>query len=347
MTKKTLQLLGVFVLIIAFSLNGCSNTGQEFFNYGTGSSESGTSTTPAVQGITNLNSPGNAARTGDWIQIDGSAFGVAQGGGNVKCTFDNNSSANATLFNEWNNTQIICQVPQAPTKGSGFEARAMVGVLVITDTGYSSSQSSIDYNPTPNPTPTTTPPSPSPSPSSSVSPSPSPTSSISPSPSVSPSPSPSPTSSLALPAVTGVDPTSVSVGGPITITGTGFGSSRDAGASYVDFLPIDGEHYGISESYALWSDTQIVCTIPEVDTGYQYVARVNRVIGEVEYSSSYEASTANTVTVAASPSPSATTAYNGMYEPGAGRRISYIFLAMFCLSCLVLARDKWGIGKKV
>ncbi|MGV8124208.1 MAG: IPT/TIG domain-containing protein [Candidatus Xenobiia bacterium LiM19] len=308
MTKKTLQLLGVFVLIIAFSLNGCGSTGQEFFNYGTGSSESATSTTPAVKGITNLNSPGNAARTGDWIQIDGSAFGVAQGGGNVKCTFDNSTSANATLFNKWNDTQIICQVPQAPAKGSGFEARAMAGVLVITDTGYSSSQSSIDYNPTPNPTPTTTPPSPSPSPSSSVSPSPSPSISPSPSPSISPSPSPSispspspsPTSSVANPVVTSVSSATIYEGQTLTIKGSGFGSSKDGGESFVYFEPATETGIsGFPTTYTSWTDTEIVCVVPQLTVGDTVWVRVCRFIDPDALWS--EVTAASTVTVTAAP----------------------------------------------
>lgn len=138
------------------------------------------------------------------------------------------------------------------------------------------------------------------------------------------------------------------VGKSILIKGTGFGASRDGSQSYVDFLPVDGDHYGISEEYSSWSDTQIICIIPDMDTGYQYVVRVNRVIGKITYESSYEPSSANTLTLQASPSPSATTAYKDMnIAQGAGKRISYIFLAMFCLSCLVLARDKWGISNKV
>ena len=61
------------------------------------------------------------------------------------------------------------------------------------------------------------------------------------------------------PTISGIAPTSGNVGTLITVTGTGFGSTR--GTSYVSFGSVQ------ATDYTSWSDTQVKCNVPGVASG--------------------------------------------------------------------------------
>jgi len=61
----------------------------------------------------------------------------------------------------------------------------------------------------------------------------------------------------ASPTITSISPTTVAPGMQMTLTGSGFGTQ----AEDVMFLPTSGGHIEVA-SFASWSDTQIVLTVP-------------------------------------------------------------------------------------
>lgn len=201
--KKMTQILCATILftIAALMLGSCSTSSDSSSGWSGGNDYSGGSTSLQVGTVTNLNNPGSSLRSGDWVSIQGHGFGASQGNGGVQFHFDTSLTAFADLYSQWTDNQIVCRVPQAPSRSQKIHSdstapipaslsRAVISFDIITN-GGSSSSSSIDYDPQPNPTPSSTPPSTTPSPTPTVSP----TASVSPSPTatVSPSPAPSPT----------------------------------------------------------------------------------------------------------------------------------------------------------
>lgn len=69
--------------------------------------------------------------------------------------------------------------------------------------------------------------------------------------------------------VTAVSPQTLSPGMQCTITGSGFGNERlkkDGGRSYVNFEPSSGGEGVAATEYQKWTDTEIVCTVPDLPT---------------------------------------------------------------------------------
>ncbi|MDQ7826127.1 MAG: hypothetical protein RDV48_25215 [Candidatus Eremiobacteraeota bacterium] len=166
--KFQVLLLMVFLFTAALAiLSSCGGGGDSGSGayYGGGG---GTTAAPQISSFSNLNSPGQPLRSGDWCQVNGSGFGATrQARGGYAAFTDGINSVQATLYSTWSDTQVVCRVPDSsPSTG--------VSVIVVTSAGSSSNQVSVPVNPTPNPSPQPTPPTPSPSPSPSVSPSPSP-----------------------------------------------------------------------------------------------------------------------------------------------------------------------------
>ncbi|MDQ7825434.1 MAG: IPT/TIG domain-containing protein [Candidatus Eremiobacteraeota bacterium] len=99
----------------------------------------------------------------------------------------------------------------------------------------------------------------------------------------------------------------VTSGSPCTISGTGFGSSRDGGSSYVSFYDTQSSTaplYG--SSYPAWSDTSIICYAPGFTTGRTYTVVVNVVSNGVTVSSSTSPESSNQVTTSTVTPPSIT-----------------------------------------
>ncbi|MHC9543626.1 MAG: beta strand repeat-containing protein [Vulcanimicrobiota bacterium] len=89
-----------------------------------------------------------------------------------------------------------------------------------------------------------------------------------------------------------------------TITGSGFGSSRDSNQSTVSFVPTnDGGSIVAGQTYLSWTDTQIVLVTPGIATGVKYVAVVNKVTSSGSVSSSSTATSSNSTTGTAPVNP--------------------------------------------
>jgi|GEM_PF-3589667 len=108
-TLALMLVLIVFILQIA----GCGESGStdSAVQGGWSSDASSSSTGPQVESAVNMNNPGQALGTGDWLQINGSNFGSTQGSSYV--TFSNGSDINARAdtYSQWSDTQVICRVP--------------------------------------------------------------------------------------------------------------------------------------------------------------------------------------------------------------------------------------------
>ena len=111
---------------------------------------------------------------------------------------------------------------------------------------------------------------------------------------------PTATSTTATPTVASVTSPLIS-GSSCTVTGSGFGSSRnskDSGNSFVSFISTsDGGTTLNASAYSSWSDTTIVCTAPTLQQGQSYTVVVNLVTSTGTTASSTAQSSANTVPV--------------------------------------------------
>ncbi|MDQ7826613.1 MAG: hypothetical protein RDV48_27670 [Candidatus Eremiobacteraeota bacterium] len=143
---------------------------------------------PTVSTVSNLTNPGEPLRSGDWCEVTGSNFFMQSSSSYVNFTFQDNTSAKASLYGTWTDTMITCRVPDG-VKDVTFRGTATVTVVI---NGVTSNSVSTQTNPTPNPSPQPSPPVPSPSPSPTATVSPSPTPSPAPSPTTSPGPTPNP-----------------------------------------------------------------------------------------------------------------------------------------------------------
>jgi len=129
--------------------------------------------------------------------------------------------------------------------------------------------------------------------------------------------------------------TNLTPGQTCSIGGSGFGSSRDSGASTVSFVPqVTGGTTLTATTYLSWSDTAIQCVTPSVVTGIQYVVIVNRYTSSGTVSSSSTGSSANMTTgtaataapVVASQSPNPATAGASVTLTGTNFPISYGYI---------------------
>jgi len=129
--------------------------------------------------------------------------------------------------------------------------------------------------------------------------------------------------------------TNLTPGQTCSITGTGFGSSRDSSQSTVSFVPqVTGGTTLTATTYLSWSDTAIQCVTPSVVTGIQYVVVVNRYTSSGMLYSSTTGSTANMTTgtaataapAVASQSPNPATAGASVTLTGTNFPISYGYI---------------------
>ncbi|MHC9539191.1 MAG: IPT/TIG domain-containing protein [Vulcanimicrobiota bacterium] len=88
-----------------------------------------------------------------------------------------------------------------------------------------------------------------------------------------------------------------------TITGSGFGSSRDSNKSTVSFVPQNGGTKVTATTYLSWSDTTITLITPDLTPSVQYVIVVNVYTANGTTSSSSVSSTTNTTTGTAPATP--------------------------------------------
>jgi len=137
------------------------------------------SATPQVTSCINLTASGQALRSGDWCQVNGSGFGASKdvNAGSVVFT-DGILSVPATLYYSWSDTVIVLRVPD------GIPA-VNVMIQVVTLSGASSAGITIPVSTAPNPSPQATPPQ--------VTPTPTPTTTPTPGPAASPTPAPTTT----------------------------------------------------------------------------------------------------------------------------------------------------------
>lgn len=98
------------------------------------------------------------------------------------------------------------------------------------------------------------------------------------------------------PQITAVSPTQVTGGTLLTITGTGFGESRDSQKSTISFLDSSGQSTSTSTCPS-WSSTSIKAVVPSLTEGGTYTVVVNAATASGTTSSSSTPSTANTITV--------------------------------------------------
>jgi hypothetical protein len=111
--------------------------------------------------LTNLNSPGDPLRQGDWCQVDGSGFGNSRTGtstdGYVHFRFPGGAAGQADIHHHWSAAKIICRVPLNAHRAGG--ARDTLTLTVVpADTSFPSSLVPVDHTTTPNPAPESTPP---------------------------------------------------------------------------------------------------------------------------------------------------------------------------------------------
>jgi len=184
------------MLAIAGCGGGGGSTGDGM-NF-SGGGQQASAVVPQILNVTNLNSPGEPIRQGDWCQISGSNFGSSQTGtqsnGYVLFSFQSGKSAQADSYQQWTDTLITCRVPVSVKRSKG--SRDALNITIVSadsgSSGSSGSPSQVSYNPTPNPNPDVTPPPSSPTPA--PTPTATPTSTSTPTQTVTSTPTPTSTS---------------------------------------------------------------------------------------------------------------------------------------------------------
>ncbi|MGV8118950.1 MAG: hypothetical protein AB2L14_04210 [Candidatus Xenobiia bacterium LiM19] len=287
--KRThiLALLVMAFFVGAVLYSGCGGGGSA----GGGSWSGGgdgvgtTAVAPSVTSVTNLNSAASPARPGDWLRIDGSGFGSAQGQSYVNFSFDNGTTATADCYCTWSDTSITCRIPQVPKKEM-TTARVTWTLQIVVNGSSSGGSSTLNGDTTPNPTPEITPPSPTPTPTSTgtPSPTPTPTSTVTPS----PSPSPSPTSGggggggggstpAADPHLTSITPQSDLEDAESAVTFTLAGQKLES-AGTVTFTNVDNTSLKYNGTgFTAWGATEIKGTVTMPGGKYTVQATVRGV----------------------------------------------------------------------
>lgn len=178
------------ITVLAF-LQGCGGGDSTGGGIGySGDNSSGTATAasvPQVGTVNNLSSSGQPVRPGDWIEVNGSNFGTTQGTSYVGFT-NGATTAQASLYDSWNDSKIVCRVPDGAPMTKRYAVREITQIFVSKSGTGNSSTFSTSSDPTPNPSPQPTPPGPTPTPSPTT-PTPTPT----PTPTTTPTPTPTQT----------------------------------------------------------------------------------------------------------------------------------------------------------